>query len=313
MLPLPASSGDLLVDRRLSYAQALADEGDAAAAAALLAETLPRVPGWTAGWLLLGEFHEQAGARGAAAEAYGRALALDPQDRLGAGLRLDLLRQVPVAEAMPSAFVETLFDAYAPEFETALVTRLEYRGPALIAAALPDRRFARALDLGCGTGLMAPPLRPRCDHLEGWDISAGMLREASSKGLYDRLARADLQRLERPEAPEWDLIVAADVFIYLGALERIAGWIAGALRPGGTLAFTVEACVEGFELGPARRYRHAPTYLVDLLGAAGFTDLTLTPAVLRQDRGTPVAGLVVAAALAPPRRESEGEAMADIA
>lgn len=287
-----SSSGDLTADRRYQFAQSLAAAGDVAAAAALMAETLTLVPGWAAGWMALGEWQEAAAAPQAAMAAYGQVLALDASDRFGAGLRLDLLRRVPVAEAMPSAFVETLFDQYAPRFDTSLVDRLGYCGPDLLAQALPGH-LGRVLDLGCGTGLMGQAIADRCTWLEGWDISAGMLDRAARKKLYHRLDKRDLSRLTH--GPQrWDTILAADVFIYLGALERITAWITHALAPGGTLAFTTELGPEdGVTLLPSRRYAHGAAYLRQLMADAGFRAVRLDQATLRQDRGAGVAGLVV--------------------
>ncbi|WP_163364132.1 class I SAM-dependent DNA methyltransferase, partial [Klebsiella aerogenes] len=75
-----------------------------------------------------------------------------------------------------------------------------------------ERRFRLALDLGCGTGLMGERLRPFVDRLEGYDISASMLRKARDKGVYDHLGKADLQQFSYAgEAP--DLVTAADVFM----------------------------------------------------------------------------------------------------
>ena len=51
---------------------------------------------------------------------------------------------------------------------------------------------------------MGERLRPLCDLLEGYDISAAMLQKAEAKGIYDRLTKADLQALELPAgAPTW--------------------------------------------------------------------------------------------------------------
>lgn len=286
------SSGDLIADRRAEYAEAFLPDHPATAAE-IYQQALELRPDWVAGWFRLGEIRMKADLPDAAG-AFQTALRLDPRDRLGAALCLDLLRGRSLADSMPSAFVETLFDQYAAGFEDALVDRLDYRAPQLLAEGL-DERFGRTLDLGCGTGLMAVHLRARCDWLEGWDISAEMLREAAAKGLYDRLEKADLSALTH-QADAWDLITAADVFAYLGALEQIVGWVAAALRPGGRFAFTVEAHDgdEAYVLHPSRRFAHASAHLSDLLDRAGF-DARLTPAILRQDRGQPIHGLVVQA------------------
>ncbi|MFN4099611.1 MAG: class I SAM-dependent DNA methyltransferase [Pararhodobacter sp.] len=305
-----SSSGDLIVDRRFAFAEGLAAEGDLAAATALLAEALERVPGWAAGWFRLAEWYEVLGDPAAAVAAWDRALAADPADRLGAGLKRDLARRVPVVEAMPAAFVEALFDQYAPTFETVLVDRLDYCAPGLLRGALDGRRFGRAMDLGCGTGLAGEAFRDVVDWMAGCDLSAAMLAQAQAKGVYDRLDKVDLASLEIGET--YDLILAADVFVYLGALERIVAWAAGSLNPGGVLAFTVEAGEEPLTLRDSRRFAHSRSYLQDVLAAAGFTRLGLTEAPIRKDRGAAIAGFVVVACglVRQTDRQGDGEGMA---
>lgn len=297
MIPVSMSSGDILADRRAEYAEALLP-ADPVAACDLYLQALELVPGWAAGWFRLGEIRADAGLDGAAG-AFEAALAADPADRLGASLRLDLLRDRSLADAMPAAFVETLFDQYAPGFDAALVDRLDYRAPRLLAEGLAAP-YGRVLDLGCGTGLMGQELRAGADWLEGWDISAEMLREARAKAIYDRLEKRDLSRLDVPH-PCWDLITAADVFAYLGALERIVGWVARALRPGGRFAFTVEShdgAGGAYVLRDSRRYAHSRAPLADLLDEAGF-EARFTAEVLRQDRGAPIQGLAIHAVRRP--------------
>jgi predicted TPR repeat methyltransferase len=162
------SSGDPLLDRRFEWADGLLARGEPRAAAELLAETLTRAPQFIAGWFLLGGAREQAGDRRGAIKAYRRALALDREDRLGAGLRLARLGARKAAGAMPPAYVRTLFDQYAARFDGELREALHYRGPVLLHGAIDkvfgaDRRFVRALDLGCGTGLMGEAIRSRVD------------------------------------------------------------------------------------------------------------------------------------------------------
>ncbi len=300
------SSGRPDADRRLEFAEGLAEAGDVAAAAEVLGGAMALAPDWAAGWYRLGEWLDASGDRDGAVRSWDRAVAADPTDLMGAGMKRDLLRAVPVAEQVPPAFVEALFDQYAPRFETSLVGQLCYRAPQLLAAALPARQFARAIDLGCGTGLAGEVLRRRCGWLGGWDISAGMLDQARAKGLYDALCKCDLSELEiGPE--RYDLILAADVFIYLGALERIIAWCAGSLAPGGVLAFTVETGDAPFQLRESRRFAHSAAYVCDLLEAAGLSGIRLDHAVLRQDRGADVAGLVVTACARALQREGQAD------
>ena len=299
MKPLQTSSGDLLADRRADYAEMLFGSGEVRAAAEVLLGALELAPRWAMGWFRLGEMHEAAGDLAAAAQAWRLSLELEPLDHPGAALKLQLIGAAPPAPAPPSAFVETLFDHYADSFEAALVGQLDYRAPDLIADAIRNsgrEAFDLAVDFGCGTGLMGERLRPACRRLEGYDLSEEMLRKARAKGIYDRLEKADLHALALPPGST-DLIAAADVFTYLGALDSIVAMAAAALRPGGVLAFSVEAHrgAEDFALLPSRRYAHGENYLRALLTRAGFGILTFDEAILRQDRKEPVSGFVIVA------------------
>ncbi|MAM61526.1 MAG: methyltransferase type 12 [Maritimibacter sp.] len=302
-------SGDPTADRRAGYAETMAHLGDMDAAIQVLGIALDLSPDWAAGWFRLGEFHDLVGETDVAVEMWRRAEALDPSDPFGAGLRCDLTRAVPVSETMPPAFVELLFDQYASRFESSLVGKLEYCGPEEIMLALDAAGFhnaARALDLGCGTGLLGERLRPFCRWLEGYDLSAGMLGEAEAKGLYDRLGKRDIGALEIVGAP-FDLIVAADVFAYLGALERVVAWCAGMLVPGGRFAFTVEQGTEGVTLRESQRFAHGRDYIEDILQEAGFGAIRIADCVVRMDRGAPVASLCVVADLSSTTRDAGEE------
>ncbi len=223
---------------------------------------------------------------------------LDPVDRPGAALKLALIGQAPLPAAPPSAFVEALFDQYAPTFDASLVEKLGYRVPDLLLAAIRTHRperFGLAVDLGCGTGLMGERLRPVVDRLIGYDISAAMLKKAEAKGVYDRLEKADLQHFEGAGLKA-DLVTAADVLMYLGRLDGLIGTAAQMLTPGGLFAFSVEAHdgPEDFVLRPSRRYAHSESYLRRMLEGRLLV-LALTRHVIRMDRNEPIEGLIVVA------------------
>ncbi|OBQ68223.1 methyltransferase domain-containing protein [Mesorhizobium erdmanii] len=298
MKRLQTSSGDLNADRRADYAEMLFAHGDHAAAAELLLGALELAPQWAMGWFRLGEMQEASARLDLAARAWAMSLKLDPADRQGAALKLQLIGKGPAAAAPPSAFVETLFDHYAETFEEMLVGKLDYRLPQfldqMIRKAKPGR-FRLALDLGCGTGLMGERLRPIVDRLEGVDISARMLKKARAKGIYNALTKADLQGFCHPgEKP--DLVTSADVLIYVGALEGLFGTVAGLLVDGGLFAFSVESLASGdFALQPSRRYAHSEPYVRRILEANGLSIRALEPTTIRQDRGEPVKGLAIVA------------------
>ena len=296
-LPFSTSSGDLIADRRFNLAAALAADGDHRGACEVLEQALEIVPGWAAGWLMLGDWRQRAGAPAAAVAAFVRAAALDPAGDLGADLRIAALEAAEPPEAMPAGYVRTLFDDYAPRFDRELVDRLGYSAPERLAAALDalgDRQFASALDLGCGTGLMGRAIQSRVGALTGFDLSEGMLKRAAALGVYDRLAAGDVVDLMDAEpANSHDLVLAADLMPYIGAPAHLFQAVSRVLAPGGAFVFSAERLDgEGFFLGETLRYAHAPALLTAATEAVGLTMLTLDPASLRRERGVPVPGLV---------------------
>jgi predicted TPR repeat methyltransferase len=197
--------------------------------------------------------------------------------------------------APPRHYVENLFDGYAANFERHLIDVLHYRAHEVLAKRLAamDRRFDRALDLGCGTGLCGELLRPLARRLEGVDLSSNMVTQARARGVYDSVEQADLaQHLAAAQGP-YDLVVAADVFIYVGALEAVFAQVARLMQPGGVFCFSVESASEdeGFALRPSLRYVHSEHYLRPLAAAHGFDVEASARHPIREDQQAPIPGL----------------------
>jgi predicted TPR repeat methyltransferase len=158
-----------------------------------------------------------------------------------------------------------------------------------------DYRFGLTLDLGCGTGLMARALEGLCASVEGVDLSPRMLEKAQKTKLYDGLHEGELVAFLADRASgEADLILAADVFVYMAALYAAFREAHRVLKHGGLFAFTVQAHEgEGFVLGADARYAHSEAYLRGLASAQGFTVTILENVSTRKDRGRPVPGYLV--------------------
>eukprot|EP00929_Paragymnodinium_shiwhaense_P001981 TRINITY_DN102181_c0_g1_i1.p1 TRINITY_DN102181_c0_g1~~TRINITY_DN102181_c0_g1_i1.p1 ORF type:complete len:545 (-),score=168.09 TRINITY_DN102181_c0_g1_i1:258-1892(-) len=202
------------------------------------------------------------------------------------------------------------------------------------------KSFGRCTDLGCGTGLMGPLLRKfHMTSLEGVDLSEGMLKKARDKGHrgvgYDRLICGDLlaafkplasleaepAQASRPPAIEhvpvseelevpaparaadcFGLIVAADVFVYVGdlapSLKASARWLA----PDGLVVFSTEAMSDdsaaaggtstcGYSLSKnTGRYSHSPEYVERTAEDFGLSCLVRRAVTLRYNEGKPVCG-----------------------
>jgi predicted TPR repeat methyltransferase len=214
---------------------------------------------------------------------------------------------------MTGVYVQRLFDQHAPDFDRALVERLDYCGPELLLEAVrtikgTPLRLGAVLDLGCGTGLSGAAFRPCCDWLVGVDISSGMIEQARAKGLYDHLVVAELMEFLKAEAgAQHDLALAADVFVYCSDLAPIAAAVARVLAPGGLFAFTVETHDDpGVRLQETLRYAHGPAHVRAAIAAAGQRIVLLTGASTRTEKGAPVQGLLVVASTPPFSPSSSG-------
>jgi predicted TPR repeat methyltransferase len=298
------SSGDLLADRRFEFARDLQLKGDLPAAADLLEQAIELAPNFVSAWFTLGEIREQLGERDAAVAAFRKACAADPDDRHGATVRLMRLGAEQLAE-MPTGYVQTLFDQYAPRFEAALLGDLGYRAPQLLfkavlsvrAAARKPAFFKRAIDLGCGTGLAAVAFAKGVDRFIGVDLAPKMIDQARTTGLYAELEVGDMvARLRDKSDTSADLILAADAMVYVSDLSAVLAEGKRVLASGGLLAFTVETHGGGgVIIGAGLRYAHAAEYLRKVVAAAGLLLAYLEEASPRTEDNVPVRGLVAVA------------------
>lgn len=303
-LRLFLTSGDLMADRRFEFARDLQLKGDLPAAADLLEQALELAPNFTSAWFTLGEIRERLGERDQAIAAFRKAREADPGDRHGASLHLIRLGDEQLSE-MPKAYVQALFDQYAPRFEHVLTNDLDYRAPSLIFKAVVAARvaarkpalFKHAIDLGCGTGLAAAAFAKQVDRFTGIDLSPGMIKEARATDLYAELEVADMiEGLSTKADASANLVVAADAFVYLSDLAPVLTEARRVLVSDCVLAFTLETHDgDGIVLGEGLRYAHAAEYVRGAIAKAGLKLLTLEPASPRIENNEPVRGLVVVA------------------
>ena len=248
-----------------------------------------------AAWSQRGMILKDLGRFDEAAACFGHALAHGADAELHRYLQASVVEGAGEApRSAPRAYVEGLFDSYAEEFDEHLTTRLGYRTPQMLAALLPaGLRWRAALDLGCGTGLMAPLLAPHCDAIDGVDLSSLMLDKARAGGRYRMLAHDDVAEHLHATPQRYGLIVAADVFVYVGALDAVFEGVARVIEPGGLFAFSVEESAGAeLELRTSSRYAHSEAYVARLAQACGFQRLVLERGTLRHDQRRPIGGLL---------------------
>ena len=235
------------------------------------------------------------------------------------------------AAAPPLSYIRKLFNGYSAHFDAHLVGVLGYKTPdtmrSLARATFGEGAAWRACaDLGCGTGLAGVACRGLVrGPLDGCDLSPGMVAEAEKRaGLY-RLVEAGevVEWLESRAAGGafYDLVLSADVLVYIGALERLFDCVARTLRgaaaaaagegasdsaapplpspppPPPVFMFSTEAQLgEGvgagatFELSATGRCRHAASYIRRLAAERGLTVHAHAREAIRENAGLPVMG-----------------------
>ena len=291
----------------------------------------PLGPATVALWMALARCHGRLDQPQAALQAYDAALAMDPTLAEAWSERGSLLRDVgqhaeaarcfeqalahggdetlnrfylaavkpqAVPPQPPAAYVQALFDEYADDFQTHLVEALNYQAHRTLLAPLLEAgvRYPLVLDLGCGTGLCGELIRPQADAVDGVDLSGAMVELARASGVYRRVDQGDLLPFLASGTELAQLVMAADVFIYVGALEAVFAAVRQRLAPGGCFAFSVEKVgtaqdAQGLVLLPSLRYGHSAAYVERLAQANGLQVVRQWEAPIREDQRQPVPGL----------------------
>ena len=319
---------------RVTLGRALAASGDFARALDVLREACALAPGIADAALVFGETLLAAGFLPAGIAELNRAERLAP-DHLGVRYALGCAwleagepakamewlsaiaatgsafasraaAKIAQAEAMAGAprsapsYVRHLFDQFSADYDRRMREELSYRAPAILRKFADlvlggEKRKCAVLDLGCGTGLAGDAFADIAARLDGVDLSPAMIGKARGRGIYEALDVDDLENALLRKGPSYDLMLAADTFVYLGDLASVFRGTRGRLNAGGFLLFTVEKKEgSGYELGPKRRYRHSEAYLREEAARARLEVMGILECTPRTEAHEPVPGLAVA-------------------
>jgi len=152
-----------------------------------------------------------------------------------------------------------------------------------IAEAIRQRvaldRTMRALDYGCGTGLLSFPLKEALGHITLKDSSAGMLEVLREKIAAQNVSnmtvrQADLTAEPLPEE-RYDLIYSAMTLHHIPDTAKILRVFHDLLNPGGHLCIADLDQEDGSFHGPEIEVHHGfdRTALAGQLEQAGFADI----------------------------------------
>lgn len=214
--------------------------------------------------------------------------------------------------ASPQEYIQNLFDNYAVQYDEHLCQQLQYQIPAKIHELLKSQQMHlnhldslnivsehwKSLDLGCGTGLMGPILKPYSSVLWGVDLSQKMLDNAQRKGLYDQLICEDIIHYLNNTQDQFDCITAIEVFEYFGDLTVLFQVITQHLKPNGIFIFSIELMnalinhhngqEKTFKLQETARFAHHSDYIQHFIQEHHFSIIHQIPMVGRLQDNKPL-------------------------
>lgn len=197
-------------------------------------------------------------------ELFEKSLAINPNQPIIQHSLASVTGETPDKPA--EEFVVSLFNFYANNFDEHMKA-LNYKVPEIINEAVRKRLGEKArdlviIDLGCGTGTAARLLADIKSYILGVDLSVKMIEVSDKTRLYDDLQQGDVVDAIKNFEKQADLIIAADVFIYVGALEDLFASAKDVLKEKGILAFSIEELDgDGFKLAETSRYKHSMSYI----------------------------------------------------
>jgi predicted TPR repeat methyltransferase len=208
-----------------------------------------------------------------------RAVELNPQHEAAvfmlAALNPAALDPAMMPRTMPQEMSHEYFTNNAANYEN-MQSDSGYKGHQLADMALwdmldPRRVNYEILELGSGTGLCGTLLAQRADRLVGVDFCKDMLdigktkRRPDGRRIYTESILQDVRYFMIDSLyPEYDAIVAAHVFNYIGDISYIFEGAARALREGGAFIFQVELYdgADGYGLLKGLgRFGHSDAYI----------------------------------------------------
>jgi predicted TPR repeat methyltransferase len=227
---------------------------------------------------------------------YTRLLEIEPDHKIARHLLASV--QGDKSKSPPDQYIEKIFDNYSSRYEDNMVTDLEYTVPHTLRnifnqCANPQQKSLKTLDLGCGTGLCGEAFYEVCSTLAGVDLSSNMIEKAAQKKIYTSLYVDEILRYISSCDQIYDLILAADVLIYLGDLEPIFKKLTQIALPGTYFCFSTEKCTnKEFILRRTGRFAHGHEYLSKVCSQTGWEILKAEPAKLRKERFNWIEGMI---------------------
>ena len=121
-----------------------------------------------------------------------------------------------------------------------------------------------------------------------------MLLEAKKKNIYNNLLNVDIITFLENERLNYNLLIFADVFIYVGELDKIFQLIKSKSNVAGSLVFTIELNEnKDFFLEKSGRFSHSQMYIEKLASLNNFNIIHFQLIKLRKELNEFIKGAIV--------------------
>jgi len=282
------------IGARYSYGVALMESDDLQEAIHQFEKILTAHPNHLNAQSNLGIAHLKKGNTEKAKAIFNKVLAENP-DRPEIRYLYSALTGDNSPEKPPQEYIKHLFDQYAKNYDSHMISGLAYEAPKKLKLLLDNYFEIKDLkisDLGCGTGLAGMEFKSSASLLHGVDLSPKMLELAKHKNIYDKLIAGDLIDFLKNSPLPYDLLLAADTLNYFGDLTEFFHDAHHALTPAGLILFSLEDSedTQSWQLQKSGRYVHSESYIRQKATKHGFEIITLEKSSLRRQNHELVIG-----------------------
>tara|TARA_B100000902_G_scaffold199643_1_gene190300 strand:+ start:67 stop:1785 length:1719 start_codon:yes stop_codon:yes gene_type:complete len=193
---------------------------------------------------------------------------LDPNHE-GAKLKSEILNG-HFKGKIPLKYLERHFDDYSETFDKYLLSTLHYKVPLAFSKIMKSKyeknySLNNILDLGCGTGLCGIQIKNNFNKLVGIDISKQMLNKAKQRSIYTKLICTDIINFLKNTKQKYEIIMAADVLIYLGDLNQLFKFVRNVMFNNARFIFSTEETKKGeYMINQNGRFSHSHYYITKI-------------------------------------------------
>ena len=126
------------------------------------------------------------------------------------------------------------------------------------------------------------------------DLFTNMTKKAKERGIYRNLYSTDLDSFLSSTSNKYDLIICADVLVYIGDLLSVFAGVKRVMIKHGYFSFSVEKCEQqvDFILKSSMRYGHSFQYVQGLVEQFCFKLINVQECKLRKDEEKWINGFI---------------------